>query len=96
MFLVSFTEHFPTACARVDALRSHGYIKESLRLAVAIVRTLKHQQQLNQEMFRYQREGMVNFHRNDISRIILNSVRGIILVQPNFSGNRRKLRISTD
>ena len=34
-------EHLPTACARVDALRSHGHIKEALRLAVAIVRTMK-------------------------------------------------------
>ncbi|KAK0052119.1 zinc finger SWIM domain-containing protein 5-like isoform X1 [Biomphalaria pfeifferi] len=34
-------EYVPTACARVDALRSHGYTKEALRLAVAIVRTMK-------------------------------------------------------
>ncbi|XP_048760414.2 zinc finger SWIM domain-containing protein 6-like [Ostrea edulis] len=49
-------EHFPTACARVDALRSHGYVKESLRLAVAIVRSLKHQQRVNQERYRYLNE----------------------------------------
>ncbi|XP_070195342.1 zinc finger SWIM domain-containing protein 5-like [Littorina saxatilis] len=36
-----WSEHLPTACARVDALRSHGHIKEALRLAVAIVRTMK-------------------------------------------------------
>jgi len=39
-------EHIPTACARVDALRSHGYTSEALRLAVAIVRTMKRNQQL--------------------------------------------------
>ncbi|XP_014663283.1 PREDICTED: zinc finger SWIM domain-containing protein 6-like [Priapulus caudatus] len=37
-------EHIPTACARVDALRSHGYSKEALRLAVAVVRTMKENQ----------------------------------------------------
>ena len=41
---VLLTEHLPTACARVDALRSHGYPKEALRLAVGIVRNLKKQQ----------------------------------------------------
>uniref|UniRef100_K1QHL2 Zinc finger SWIM domain-containing protein 4 n=1 Tax=Magallana gigas TaxID=29159 RepID=K1QHL2_MAGGI len=51
-------EHFPTACARVDALRSHGYMKESLRLAVAIVRSLKHQQRVNKDRCRYQNEDM--------------------------------------
>lgn len=39
-------EHVPTACARVDALRSHGYHSEALRLAVSIVRTMKRNQQL--------------------------------------------------
>ena len=39
-------EHVPTACARVDALRSHGYNSEALRLAVSIVRTMKRNQQL--------------------------------------------------
>ncbi|XP_043244251.1 zinc finger SWIM domain-containing protein 4-like [Amphibalanus amphitrite] len=34
-------EHLPTACARVNALRSHGYTREALRLATSIVRTLK-------------------------------------------------------
>ena len=43
-FHFDFTEHLPTACARVDALRSHGYPKEALRLAVGIVRNLKKQQ----------------------------------------------------
>ncbi|XP_071401593.1 zinc finger SWIM domain-containing protein 6 [Centroberyx affinis] len=44
-------EHVPTACARVDALRSHGYPKEALRLAIAIVNTLRRQQQKQLEFF---------------------------------------------
>ncbi|XP_069127958.1 zinc finger SWIM domain-containing protein 5-like [Argopecten irradians] len=47
-----WNEHFPTACARVDALRSHGYIKESLRLAVSIVRSLKMKQKHNQQVYK--------------------------------------------
>ncbi|XP_077944620.1 LOW QUALITY PROTEIN: zinc finger SWIM domain-containing protein 6 [Gasterosteus aculeatus] len=45
-------EHVPTACARVDALRSHGRPKEALRLAIAIVNTLRRQQQKQAEFFR--------------------------------------------
>lgn len=43
LFVLSsfYVEYVPTACARVDALRSHGHMKEALRLAVAIVRTMK-------------------------------------------------------
>ena len=52
-----FSEHLPTACARVDALRSHGYSKEGLRLAVVIVQTLKHQQKINQEKHKIDMEG---------------------------------------
>lgn len=43
------TEHVPTACARVDALRSHGYTVEALRLAVSIIRTLKQDQLQSQQ-----------------------------------------------
>ncbi|NXV50974.1 ZSWM6 protein, partial [Uria aalge] len=50
-------EHVPTACARVDALRSHGYPREALRLAIAIVNTLRRQQQKQLEMFRAQKKG---------------------------------------
>ncbi|EHB08626.1 Zinc finger SWIM domain-containing protein 6 [Heterocephalus glaber] len=49
-------EHVPTACARVDALRSHGYPREALRLAIAIVNTLRRQQQKQLEMFRAQKK----------------------------------------
>lgn len=54
---VSVAEHVPTACARVDALRSHGYPREALRLAIAIVNTLRRQQQKQLEMFRTQKKG---------------------------------------
>ena len=47
-------EHVPTACARVDALRAHGYSSEALRLAVAIVRTMKRSQQLALQHWRKQ------------------------------------------
>uniref|UniRef100_A0A8C2PMJ3 SWIM-type domain-containing protein n=1 Tax=Capra hircus TaxID=9925 RepID=A0A8C2PMJ3_CAPHI len=50
-------EHVPTACARVDALRSHGYPREALRLAIAIVNTLRRQQQKQLEVFRTQKKG---------------------------------------
>ncbi|XP_068095614.1 zinc finger SWIM domain-containing protein 5 isoform X1 [Hyperolius riggenbachi] len=50
-------EHVPTACARVDALRSHGYPKEALRLAVAIISTLRLQQQRQLEVYKQQKKG---------------------------------------
>ncbi|TNN68164.1 Zinc finger SWIM domain-containing protein 6 [Liparis tanakae] len=50
-------EHVPTACARVDALRSHGYPKEALRLAIGIVNTLRRQQQKQMEFFRTHKKG---------------------------------------
>lgn len=37
-------EHVPTACARVDSLRAHGYVEQSILLAVAIVRSMKYWQ----------------------------------------------------
>ncbi|KAE8636238.1 hypothetical protein XENTR_v10002901 [Xenopus tropicalis] len=53
-------EHVPTACARVDALRSHGYPREALRLAIAIVNTLRRQQQKRMEIFRLQKKELVH------------------------------------
>ena len=53
----SFVEHVPTACARVDALRSHGYPREALRLAIAVVNTLRRQQQRQLEHFRRHKKG---------------------------------------
>lgn len=55
--LLFHAEHVPTACARVDALRSHGYAKEALRLAIAIVNTLRRQQQKQLEFFRTHKKG---------------------------------------
>ncbi|XP_068430654.1 zinc finger SWIM domain-containing protein 6 [Clinocottus analis] len=53
-------EHVPTACARVDALRSHGYPKEALRLAIAIVNTLRRQQQKQMEFFRTHKKELLH------------------------------------
>ena len=53
------TEHVPTGCARVDALRSHGYTSEALRLAVAIVRTLKHGQLQSQQRWEEQQSQLL-------------------------------------
>ncbi|XP_056434250.1 zinc finger SWIM domain-containing protein 6-like [Gadus chalcogrammus] len=53
-------EHVPTACARVDALRSHGYPKEALRLAIAIVNTLQRQQQKQLELFRNHKKDLLH------------------------------------
>ncbi|XP_054908482.1 zinc finger SWIM domain-containing protein 6 [Poeciliopsis prolifica] len=53
-------EHVPTACARVDALRSHGYPKEALRLAIAIVNTLRRLQQKQLELFRGHRKELLH------------------------------------
>ncbi|KAJ7987025.1 hypothetical protein DPEC_G00334480 [Dallia pectoralis] len=53
-------EHVPTACARVDALRSHGYPKEALRLAIGIVNTLGRQQQKQLELFRSHKKDMLH------------------------------------
>ncbi|XP_029395575.1 zinc finger SWIM domain-containing protein 5 isoform X2 [Mus pahari] len=52
-------EHVPTACARVDALRSHGYPKEALRLTVAIINTLRLQQQRQLEIFKHQKKELL-------------------------------------
>ncbi|KAG7499232.1 hypothetical protein JOB18_032845 [Solea senegalensis] len=53
-------EHVPTACARVDALRSHGYPKEALRLAITIVNTLRRQQQKQLEFFRTHKKELLH------------------------------------
>ncbi|XP_069794968.1 zinc finger SWIM domain-containing protein 5 [Narcine bancroftii] len=53
-------EHVPTACARVDALRSHGYPKEALRLAVAIINTLRLQQHRQLEIYKHQKKELLH------------------------------------
>lgn len=45
---IVWTEPLATCAARVDALRSHGHQEAALRLAVAVVRTMKQQQLANQ------------------------------------------------
>ncbi|CDQ59704.1 unnamed protein product [Oncorhynchus mykiss] len=50
-------DHVPTACARVDALRSHGYPREALRLGVAIINTLRLQQHRQLDIYKHQKKG---------------------------------------
>uniref|UniRef100_A0A674AI14 Zinc finger SWIM-type containing 6 n=1 Tax=Salmo trutta TaxID=8032 RepID=A0A674AI14_SALTR len=57
---LSLPEHVPTACARVDALRSHGYPREALRLAIAVVNTLRRQQQRQLEHFRRHKKELLH------------------------------------
>uniref|UniRef100_H3DJR2 Zinc finger, SWIM-type containing 5 n=1 Tax=Tetraodon nigroviridis TaxID=99883 RepID=H3DJR2_TETNG len=52
-------DHVPTACARVDALRSHGYSREALRLAVAIINTLRLQQHRQMDIYRHQKKDLL-------------------------------------
>ena len=54
-----FAEHIPTACARVDALRSHGYTTEALRLAVSVVRTMKRTQLIAKSHWKQQQENIL-------------------------------------
>ncbi|TKS80364.1 Zinc finger SWIM domain-containing protein 5 [Collichthys lucidus] len=56
---VDHTDHVPTACARVDALRSHGYSREALRLAVAIINTLRLQQQRQMDIYKHQKKELL-------------------------------------
>ncbi|XP_056452154.1 zinc finger SWIM domain-containing protein 5 [Gadus chalcogrammus] len=53
-------DHVPTACARVDALRSHGYSREALRLAVAIINTLRLQQQRQMDIYKHQKKELLH------------------------------------
>lgn len=50
-------EPFPTACARVDTLRAHGYPRQALRLAGAIVNTLRLQRRHQLESYKQQKKG---------------------------------------
>ncbi|XP_030920994.1 zinc finger SWIM domain-containing protein 6-like, partial [Geospiza fortis] len=62
-------EHVPTACARVDALRSHGCPQEALRLAIAIVNTLRRQQQKQLEMFQAQKKELLQIGVTSITNL---------------------------
>ncbi|KAM6149136.1 zinc finger SWIM domain-containing protein 4 [Erethizon dorsatum] len=52
-------EPFPTACARVDTLRAHGYPHKALRLAGAIINTLRVQQQHQLEIYKQQKKELL-------------------------------------
>ncbi|XP_010327753.2 zinc finger SWIM domain-containing protein 4 isoform X1 [Saimiri boliviensis] len=52
-------EPFPTACARVDTLRAHGYPRQALRLASAIVNTLRLQQRHQLESYKQQKKELL-------------------------------------
>ncbi|XP_072347165.1 zinc finger SWIM domain-containing protein 5-like isoform X2 [Scyliorhinus torazame] len=60
-------EHVPTACARVDALRSHGYPREALRLAIAIVNTLRLQKRRHLETYKQQKKELLQKGATTIS-----------------------------
>nr|XP_054346278.1 zinc finger SWIM domain-containing protein 5 isoform X2 [Pongo pygmaeus] len=62
-------EHVPTACARVDALRSHGYPKEALRLTVAIINTLRLQQQRQLEIYKHQKKELLQRGNTTITNL---------------------------
>ncbi|TRZ20015.1 hypothetical protein HGM15179_007164 [Zosterops borbonicus] len=62
-------KHVPTACARVDALRSHGYPREALRLSIAIVNTLRRQQQKQLEMFQAQKKELLQIGVTSITNL---------------------------
>ncbi|XP_010611707.1 zinc finger SWIM domain-containing protein 4 isoform X1 [Fukomys damarensis] len=52
-------ESFPTACARVDTLRAHGYPRKALRLAGAIVNTLRLQRRHQLEIYKQQKKELL-------------------------------------
>uniref|UniRef100_A0A8C0ZFQ3 Zinc finger SWIM-type containing 5 n=1 Tax=Cyanistes caeruleus TaxID=156563 RepID=A0A8C0ZFQ3_CYACU len=93
-------EHVPTACARVDALRSHGYPREALRLTVAIINTLRLQQQRQLEIYKHQKkellqrgattitnlEGWVGHPLNPIGCLFLTLTEACRLEEENSSG----------
>lgn len=55
-----FLEPLATCAARVDALRSHGHQEAALRLAVAVVRTMKQQQLQNQRKWHESQQALRN------------------------------------
>ncbi|XP_031196429.1 zinc finger SWIM domain-containing protein 4 [Mastomys coucha] len=52
-------EPFPTACARVDTLRAHGYPHKALRLACAIINTLRLQRRHQLESYKQQKKELL-------------------------------------
>nr|XP_033780568.1 zinc finger SWIM domain-containing protein 4 isoform X2 [Geotrypetes seraphini] len=62
-------DSFPTACARVDALRSHGYPREALRLAVAVVNTMRVQYVHQLEAYKQQKKELLQKATTTISNL---------------------------
>ncbi|GAB0207734.1 zinc finger SWIM domain-containing protein 6 [Grus japonensis] len=79
-------EHVPTACARVDALRSHGYPREALRLAIAIVNTLRRQQQKQLEVFQAQKKGWVGHPLDPIGTLFSSLMEACRVDDESFHG----------
>ncbi|XP_049644492.1 zinc finger SWIM domain-containing protein 4 [Suncus etruscus] len=52
-------EPFSTACARVDTLRAHGYPRQALRLAGAVVNTLRLQRRRQLESYKPQEKELL-------------------------------------
>ncbi|XP_015278338.1 PREDICTED: zinc finger SWIM domain-containing protein 4-like, partial [Gekko japonicus] len=60
---------FPTACARVDALRSHGYPREALRLAVAVVNAMRLQRRHQLESYKQQKKELLHKGTTSITNL---------------------------
>ncbi|XP_054985031.1 zinc finger SWIM domain-containing protein 4 [Sorex araneus] len=52
-------EPFPTACARVDTLRAHGYPRQALRLASAVINTLRLQRRHQLDSYKQQKKELL-------------------------------------
>ncbi|XP_048198324.1 zinc finger SWIM domain-containing protein 4 [Perognathus longimembris pacificus] len=52
-------EPFPIACARVDTLRAHGYPRQALRLASAIINTLRLQRHHQMESYKQRKKDLL-------------------------------------
>ncbi|XP_073174632.1 zinc finger SWIM domain-containing protein 4 isoform X3 [Lepidochelys kempii] len=60
---------FPTACARVDALRSHGYPREALRLATALGTTMRLQRRQQLESYEQQKKEILQKGSTSITNL---------------------------
>nr|XP_042700302.1 zinc finger SWIM domain-containing protein 4 [Chrysemys picta bellii] len=60
---------FPTACARVDALRSHGYPREALRLAAALGNTMRLQRRHQLESYKQQKKEILHKGSTSITNL---------------------------
>lgn len=69
-------EPFPTACARVDTLRAHGYPRQALRLAGAIVNTLRLQRRHQLEIYKQQKKGGHQYYRHVLGVVATQRVYG--------------------